>query len=187
MLASGVSTNVSAVDRRLASTRLQIETAIAVLGGMILLVVDAWGLSLIPLVGNLEKTYSLSPSQASWTLSAAGLVAAGCVPTVARLGDRLGMRRLVLASMMLGVVANVICAVAPGFGLLLFGRAILGVSAAIPLVYAILRARGTSAARVTRGVSILSAAAGVGVAVSYLLSGLTIQANGSVRKECPSA
>ena len=181
MLASGVSTNISAVDRRLASTRLEIETAIAVLGGMILLVVDAWGLSLIPLVSNLEKTYSLSPSQASWTLSVAGLVAAGCVPTVARLGDRLGMRRLVLASMTLGVVANVICAVAPGFGLLLFGRAILGVSAAIPLVYAILRARGTSAARVTRGVAILSAAAGVGVAVSYLLSGLTIQANGSVR------
>ena len=170
-----------AVDRRLASTRLEIETAIAVLGGMILLVVDAWGLSLIPLVGNLEKTYSLSPSQASWTLSVAGLVAAGCVPTVARLGDRLGMRRLVLASMTLGVVANVICAVAPGFGLLLFGRAILGVSAAIPLVYAILRARGTSQARVTRGVGILSAAAGLGVAVSYLLSGLTIQANGSVR------
>jgi len=181
MLASGVSTQVSAVDRRLQSTRMEIETAIAVLGGLILLVVDAWGLSLIPLVANLEKTYSLSPSEASWALSVAGLVAAGCVPTVARLGDRLGMRRLVLASLALGLAGNVICAIAPGFGLLLFGRAILGVSAAIPLVYAILRARGTSAARVTRGVSILSAAAGVGVAVSYLLSGLTIQANGSVR------
>jgi MFS family permease len=181
MLASGVSTEVSAVDRRLQSTRMEIETAIAVLGGLILLVVDAWGLSLIPLVANLEKAYSLSPSEASWALSVAGVVAAGCVPTVARLGDRLGMRRLVLASLALGLVGNVICAVAPGFGLLLFGRAILGVSAAIPLVYAILRARGTSAARVTRGVGILSAAAGVGVAVSYLLSGLIIQANGSVR------
>src|SRR5882724_11871646 len=181
MLASGVSTQVSAVDRRLQSTRMEIETAIAVLGGLILLVVDAWGLSLIPLVANLEKTYSLSPSEASWALSVAGLVAAGCVPTVARLGDRLGMRRLVLACLALGLAGNVICAIAPGFGLLLFGRAILGVSAAIPLGYAILRARGTSAARVTRGVSILSAAAGVGVAVSYLLSGLTIQANGSVR------
>lgn len=78
MLASGVSTNISAVDRRLASTRLEIETAIAVLGGMILLVVDAWGLSLIPLVSNLEKTYSLSPSQASWTLSVAWSRRAAC-------------------------------------------------------------------------------------------------------------
>jgi len=181
MLASGVATKTSAVDRRLQSTGMQIETAIAVLGGMILLVVDAWGLSLIPLVANLEKTYSLSPSEASWTLSVAGLVAAGCVPTVARLGDRLGMRRLVLLSLALGVVANVICAMAPGFGLLLIGRALLGASAAIPLVYAILRARGTSAARVTRGVAILSAASGVGVAVAYLMSGLVIQANGSVR------
>jgi MFS family permease len=181
MITSGVSANVSAVDRRLQATGMHIETSIAVLGGLILLVVDAWGLSLIPLVGNLEKTYSLSPSQASWALSAAGLVAAGSVPTVARLGDRLGMRPLVLASLALGLVANVICAVANGFGLLLFGRAILGVSAALPLVYAILRVRGTSAARVTKGISILTAASGVGVAVAYLMSGLVIQANGSVR------
>jgi MFS family permease len=181
MITTDVSIEPSAVDRRLQATGLHIETAIAVLGGLILLVVDAWGLSLIPLVANMEKTYSLTPSEASWSLSAAGLVAAGCVPTLARLGDRVGMRPLVLASLALGVVANVICAVAPGFGLLLFGRAILGASAALPLVYAILRARGTSGPRVTRGISILTAAAGVGVAVAYLMSGLIIQANGSVR------
>jgi MFS family permease len=63
----------------------------------------------------------------------------------------------------------------------LFGRAVLGASAALPLVYAVLRARGTSAERVTKGVSFLTAATGVGVAVAYLMSGLIIQANGSVR------
>ena len=181
MITSGVSVKASAVDRRLQATGMHIETSIAVLGGLILLVVDAWGLSLVPLVANLEKTYSLSASEASWSLSVAGLVAAGCVPTLARLGDRVGMRPLVLGSLALGVVANIVCALASGFALLLFGRAVLGVSAALPLVYAILRARGTSAARVTRGVSILTAASGVGVAVAYLMSGLIIQANGSVR------
>jgi MFS family permease len=181
MIASDVPTKVSPVDRRLQATGMPIEVSIAVLGGLILLVADAWGLSLIPLVGDLEKTYALSPSEAAWTLSVAGLVAAGCVPTVARLGDRLGMRPLILASLAVGLVGNIICALASGFTLLLIGRAILGASAALPLVYALLRARGTDAKRVTRGIGILTAAAGVGVAVAYLLSGLIIQANGSVR------
>src|SRR5580704_17930289 len=106
MIASDVPTKVSPVDRRLQATGMPIEGSIAVLGDLILLVADAWGLSLIPL---------------------------------------------------------------------------LGASAALPLVYALLRARGTDAKRVTRGIGILTAAAGVGVAVAYLLSGLIIQANGSVR------
>jgi MFS family permease len=181
MIASDVSAKVSAVDRRLQATGMPIEVSIAVLGGLILLVADAWGLSLIPLVSNLEKTYSLSPSEAAWTLSVAGLVAAGFVPTVARLGDRLGMRPLILISLAVGLVGNVLCALATGFDVLIIGRAILGASAALPLVYALLRARGTNAARVTRGIAILTAASGVGVAVAYLLSGLIIQANGNVR------
>ncbi|HUA40471.1 MAG TPA: MFS transporter [Streptosporangiaceae bacterium] len=181
MIASDVSTKDSTVDRRLQATGMPIEVSIAVLGGLILLVADAWGLSLIPLVGNLEKTYSLSPSEAAWTLSVPGLVAAGFVPTVARLGDRLGMRPLILASLAVGLLGNILCALASGFDLLLIGRAILGASAALPLVYALLRARGTNAGRVTRGVAILTAASGVGVAVAYLMSGLIIQANGSVR------
>lgn len=181
MITSGVSAKVSPVDRRLQATGMPIEISIAVLGGLILLVADAWGLSLVPLVANLEKTYSLSASQAAWTLSVAGLVAAGCVPTVARLGDRLGMRPLVLASLAVGLLGNVLCALASEFILLLIGRAVLGASAALPLVYALLRARGTSAERVTRGIAILTAASGVGVAVAYLMSGLIIQANGSVR------
>ncbi len=181
MITSGVSAKVSPVDRRLQATGMPIEISIAVLGGLILLVADAWGLSLIPLVANLEKTYSLSASEAAWTLSVAGLVAAGCVPTVARLGDRLGMRPLVIASLAVGLLGNVLCAVAPGFTLLLIGRAILGASAALPLIYALLRTRGTSAERVTRGIAILTAASGVGVAVAYLMSGLIIQVNGSVR------
>lgn len=172
---------LSAVDLRLRNSRIEFETAIALVGGMILLVVDAWGLALTPLVADLEHEYSLSPSQVSWSLAVVGLVSAGCVPTVARLGDRFGMRPLVLFSLVVGLVANVICALASGFAVLMVGRVILGTSAAVPLVYAILRARGTSPQKITKGVAILTAASGVGVAVSYLLSGITIQANGSVR------
>jgi MFS family permease len=176
-----VSATASAVDRRLRAAGVQPETAIAFMGCLIILTADAQGLSLIPLVSNLEKTYALSPTQASWALSAPAVVGAGFVPTLARLGDRFGMRRLILISLLVGVVANLLCAVAPSFTLLVIARALLGVSAAIPLIYAVLRARGTSERRTTRGVALITLAAGVGVAVAYLLSGLIVQGNGSVR------
>jgi MFS family permease len=160
---------------------MPIESSIAVIGALILLVADAWGLSLIPLVGNLAKVYSLSASQTAWVLSVSFLVAAGLVPTIARLGDRLGMRPLVLASLVVGLAANLMCAVAPGFVVLLIGRALLGVSVAVPLIYALIRVRGSSAKGVTRGIAILTASAGVGVAIAYVLSGVVIEAHGNVR------
>ena len=176
-----VSATATAVDRRLHALGVETETAIAFMGCLIVVAADAQGLSLIPLISSLEKTYALTPTQASWTLSAPAVVGAGFVPTLARLGDRFGMRPLILASLLVGVLANLLCAVAPSFGLLVTARALLGMSAALPLIYAVLRARGTSERRTTRGVAFITLAAGVGVAVAYLLSGLIVQANGSVR------
>jgi MFS family permease len=176
-----VSPSAAAVDRRLNAAGVEIETAVAVMGCLIIIGADAQGLSLIPLVSSLEKTYTLTQGQASWILSAPGVVAAGCIPTFARLGDRFGMRRLVLASLVIAFLANLLCAVAPSFAMLVTARGILGMSAALPLIYAILRSRGTSERRTTRGVALITLASGVGVAVAYLLSGVVIQANGNVR------
>ena len=178
---TSISASAEAVERRLQRTGVQIETAIAFIGCLIIIVADAQSLALIPLVSNLEKTYGLSPAQATWSLTTPGIVAAGFVPTLARLGDRFGMRRLLLASLVLSLLANLLCALADSFALLVAGRALLGMSAAFPLVYAILRARGTSEKRTTRGVSAITLASGLGVALAYLLSGLIIQAHGDVR------
>src|SRR5882724_553699 len=172
---------VAPVERRLQATRMQVETAIAVVGCLIVLVADTQSLSLIPLLPQLEQQYGLSPSQTSWALSALGLAGAAWAPTLTRLGDRLGMRRLVLASLAVSVLGNLLGAVVHGFPLFLLSRALLGLSAAGPLVYAILRARSTSERRTNRGVGVLTVAIGAGIAVSYLLSGVIIEANGSVR------
>src|ERR1700734_3444814 len=126
-----VSTRAAAVDRRLSAAGIQIETAVAFMGCLIILGADAQGLSLIPLVSSLEKTFTLTPGQASWVLSAPGVVAAGCIPTFARLGDRFGMRPLVLLSLLIAFVANLLCALAPTFALLVAARGVLGMSAAV--------------------------------------------------------
>jgi MFS family permease len=169
------------VDRRLRAAGMQLETAVAFIGCLIVLVADTQSLSLIPLLPQLEKEYSLSPSQASWALSALTLAGAAWAPTLTRLGDKLGMRRLVLASLVVSVLGNLLSAVAHGFPLFVASRAVLGLSAAVPLIYAILRARSTSAGRTNRGVGVITVAIGIGIAVSYLLSGVIIQAHGSVR------
>jgi predicted MFS family arabinose efflux permease len=181
MTIDSVSATASAVDRRLRATGMQVETAVAFIGCLIVLVADTQSLSLIPLLPQLEKEYALTPGQASWSLAAVSLVGAAWAPTLTRLGDKLGMRRLVLASLIVSVAGNLLSAVAHGFALFLISRALLGLSAAGPLVYAILRARSTSERRTNRGVGVLTVAIGAGIAVSYLLSGVIIEANGSVR------
>ena len=181
MTIDSVSATASAVDRRLRATGMQVETAVAFIGCLIVLVADTQSLSLIPLLPQLEKEYALTPSQTSWALAAVTLVGAAWAPTLTRLGDKLGMRRLVLASLIVSVAGNLLSAVAHGFVVFLISRAVLGLSAAGPLVYAILRARSTSERRTNRGVGVLTVAIGAGIAVSYLLSGVIIEANGSVR------
>jgi len=176
-----VTPEAGVIDRRLQKAGVQIETAVAFVGCLVILVADAQSLALIPLLSNLEKVYGLTPVQASWALAAPGVVAAGCVPTLARLGDRFGMRRLTLLSLLLAFVANLLCALADGFTVLVIGRGILGMSAALPLSYAILRARGTSERRTTRGVAVITLASGLGVAVAFLLGGFVVSANGSAR------
>lgn len=91
------------------------------------------------------------------------------------------MRRLVLASLVISVIGNLLSAVAEGFALFVISRALLGLSAAGLLVYAILRARSTSELRTSRGAAILTVAIGAGIAISYLLRGVIIEADGSVR------
>lgn len=178
---SSIDTTVTGADRRLQATGLQLETAVGIVGCLIVLVGDTQSLSLIPLIPALEKQYSLSPSQASWALSALSLAGAAWAPTLTRLGDKIGMRRLVLGSLVVSVLGNALSAVAHGFWLFVASRAVLGLTAAIPLVYAILRARSRSELRTNRGVGLLTVATGAGVAVSFLISGLVVQANGSVR------
>jgi len=160
---------------------MQLETAVALVGCLVALVADAQSLTLIPLLSQLEKDYSLSASQASWALSALILAGAAWIPTLTRLGDKFGMRRLVLASLALSVAGNLLCAVAHNFPLFVASRAALGLSAPVPLIYAILRIRSTSERRTNRGIGILTIAFGLGVAFSFLLSGIIIQVNGSVR------
>src|SRR5262249_15417513 len=66
-----------------------------------------------------------------WTVSAYSLTAAGFIITAAALGDRLGRARVFTVGLALFSLASAICALAPGPAILIAGRALQGLGAAI--------------------------------------------------------
>ena len=130
------STGTSAVDRRLAALRIRPVTAVAVVAALLVLVGDSQALALIPLLNTMSAEYELSSAEATLVLAILGVVAAGAVPVLTRVAERISMRGFLLLGVALTTVGNLLCALAPGFGLLLAGRTILGLSAAIPIAIA---------------------------------------------------
>lgn len=176
-----LSAGASAVENRLARWRLQPHTAVALVGVLVVLISDAQSLTLVPLVPTMQADYNLDAAQASWVLSTLSIVAAAAVPLLTRLGDRYGMRKLVLISLVTGMVGNALCALAPGFEMLIAGRVVMGLGAAFPLTFAILRERSTDVATTNRGSGALTAAIGLGLVLSYLLGGFIIELQGNVQ------
>ena len=168
------------VERRLLRWGLKPDTAVAIVAILIIFVADAQSLTLIPLVRTMEAQYHISAAEASWAISILSIVGAAGIPLVTRLGDKFGMRRLVLLSLIVCVIGNLLCAIASGFALLLAGRIVLGLGAAVPLTYAILRERATSVKGTNRGVGFITAALGAAISLSFLLGGVVLQLKGSI-------
>ncbi|MET0182861.1 MAG: MFS transporter, partial [Caulobacterales bacterium] len=77
---------------------------------------------------------------AGWLVTAFTLVGAATAAIGARLGDMFGRRRLLLAIVAICAVGSAISALSTDFGVIVFGRALQGVSGAIlPLCYGITR------------------------------------------------
>jgi MFS family permease len=99
----------------------------------------ALGFQLIaPALGGLAAEFQTT--QIIWVITIFTLVGGVMTPVVGRLGDRYGKRRVLLVTAGLSLVGSVICALAPNFGVLLAGRALMGVSTAfLPITYALMR------------------------------------------------
>jgi predicted MFS family arabinose efflux permease len=130
---------LTGVDRRLAALHIKPVNAVAIVAAMIVFVGDAQALALIPLANTMAKEYGLTPSETSLVLAILGLVGAGFLPVLTRLAERISLRTFLLFGVALVAVGNAICALAPGFTMLLIGRGIIGFSAAMPIALALVR------------------------------------------------
>lgn len=84
----------------------------------------------------LSKVFDASFGQVQWVVLAYLLTVTTLIVGVGRIGDVLGRRRLLLAGIIVFTVASALCGIAPSLGLLIVGRALQGLGAAIMMALA---------------------------------------------------
>ena len=130
----------------------------------------------IPILPAVQEQYGASLTSATWLLTGFLLAAVVAVPTVGRLGDIYGKRRLLLVSIGAFAIGSLVCALAGSMTALIAGRVLQGAGAALgPLAIGLARDRA-SKEKAPVWIALLVAAAGTGAAVGLLLGGVLVDA-----------
>ncbi|PVZ14366.1 MFS transporter [Actinomycetospora cinnamomea] len=129
----------------------------------------------VPVVPQLPQLLDTSTATASWVITATLLAGAVATPIAGRLGDMVGKRRVLLATLALLVVGSVLCAVTSALLPVLLGRALQGVAvSAVPLGISLMRDT-LPPARLGSGIALMSATLGIGGGLGLPLSALIVQ------------
>ena len=128
----------------------------------------------LPAIG---REFHAGVVQLQWVFTAYTLTLAGMLLVGGALGDRYGRRRLYLWGVGLFAAASLVCALAPGIGVLVAGRALQGAGGALltPGSLAILEASFQPADR-GRALGTWSGFTGLGAALGPSLGGWLVQA-----------
>ncbi len=115
-----------------------------------------------------------------WVVNAYTIVFAACILTAGSIADRIGARRLFLGGFVLFMLASAVCGVAPSLGVLIGGRAVQGLAAAllVPSSLALLSHAYTDARARTQAVGIYLAGASSALSGGPLIGGVLIAAIG---------
>src|SRR5215207_3222739 len=122
----------------------------------------------------MQQDLGLGAAGVAWVITAYTLAFGGCLLSAGRLADRAGRRRVFVAGLTLFAGASVACGLAPAGAVLLAGRALQGLGAALiaPSALALLtEARPEGAAR-ARALAWWTAAAAGGGASGWVLGGI---------------
>ncbi|MFC5827518.1 MFS transporter, partial [Nonomuraea insulae] len=117
---------------------------------------------IIPLIPQLPRFLSATPSDATWAITATLLAGAVATPVVGRLGDMYGKRRMLLISLSLLVAGSVICALSDTLAPMVAGRVLQGLAlGVIALGISIMRDE-LPLERLGSATALMSASLGVG-------------------------
>ena len=130
---------------------------------------------LVPVLPQLAIDLHASATATEWLLTSTLLVGAVAVPVFGRLGDLYGKRLMLVVTLVTFVAGSLICAFTSDIGVMIAGRAVVGLSvAAIPVGISLV---GTvlPPKRAGNGIALISATLGIGGALGLPLAGLIAQ------------
>ncbi|MEV1294509.1 MFS transporter [Pseudonocardia sp. NPDC049635] len=129
----------------------------------------------VPLLPRFPELLSVSPSTASWLITANLVAGAVSAPVLGRLGDMFGKRRMLLVALGLVGVGSLLGALAPGIGLLLVGRVLQGAAFGVIALGMSLMRDILPPERVGFGVGLMSSSLGFGGAIGLPITGVVAQ------------
>jgi len=125
----------------------------------------------------LAKLYAIygDPARVSWLITIYALSSAGSAVLISRLGDLYGRARMLKLMLVALIVGSLISASATNLDVIIFGRAIQGLSMAIlPLGFGLLREYASDARELNFGVGILGGIYAFSTGIAFLISGVVI-------------
>lgn len=148
-----------------------LASLLAVLVPAMLLVVVASDMVTLVLPAMGEE-FGATEAQLAWVVTGFLLVFAIGIPLYGRVSDRVGLRRLFLAALVLYAVGSLASALAPNLMTLVAGRIVMGAGgAAIPVLSIVAVTRLLPPEKRGVGIGFISAAAGVGMAAGPPIGG----------------
>ncbi|MBN9735449.1 MFS transporter [Pseudonocardia sp. P1] len=129
----------------------------------------------VPLLPRFPELLSVSPSTASWLITANLVAGAVSAPVLGRLGDMYGKRRMLLVALGLVGAGSLLGAVAPGIALLLAARVLQGAAFGVIALGMSLMRDVLPADRVGSGVGLMSSSLGFGGAIGLPITGVVAQ------------
>ncbi len=114
------------------------------------------------------------PLKAGMLLTAHLLIAAATAPVAGRFGDIRGRKKVIIGLLIVALIGSLLSALTTSFALILLGRALQGLSAAVlPLSIGVLR-QSLPEDRVPVGVGLMTTSQGMGAALGLVLGGVIV-------------
>ena len=120
---------------------------------------------IVPLLGQLPSLLDASAADTAWVVTVTLLTSAVAVPISGRLGDMLGKRAVMIASLVPLIAGSVVCALSVSLGAMVVGRGLQGLGlGVVPLGISLLR-EVMPPQRIGSAVATMSASMGIGGAL----------------------
>jgi len=129
----------------------------------------------LPLLPDFPRLLDTTVDNASWLVTATMLAGAVAIPTISRLADMFGKKRMMLVALAVMVLGSVLGALSQALPTVIAARALQGVGMAlVPVGIAMMRDK-LPRNRVPLGVALMSATMAVGAGAGLPLSGVIVE------------